>query len=462
MATSWDFDTDVVVVGGGACGLMAAVHAATHAGGVDVVLLEKNERWGCNAELASGTLQAAGTRLQQAADIDDSPEIMYGDIMRKNHGRSDPAVTMALCRQSAEMVHWFIDHLGLPLVLATEIRRIGHTRMRMHAHPTRSGKPIVRALRERLAALPNVVYADNTPGRGLVTDDQGQVIGVLVGPDGQVQRIRCKRVVLATDGFGASKEMLGRYIPEMRDALYVGAQGNTGEGIRWGMEVGAAVEHIEGYQGLGYVHPTSGTRINPGVVISGGIVVNRLAERFEREDQGYSEWAGVVLGQPGGIGITIWDERIQRLYAHAHTMVESLEAGTIVRADSLEELARHFGLEAAKLAASVEDYNRGVERGCDRLGRELLERPLAPPYYGAMITGGLAHTFGGLKIDVHGRVLRPDGAPVPNLYAGGGTAVGVSGDTPDGYLSASGLLTAYGLGMIIGQHSARTLREAPS
>ncbi|MBI2321863.1 MAG: FAD-dependent oxidoreductase [Chloroflexi bacterium] len=143
MATSWDFDTDVVVVGGGACGLLAAVHAATHAGGVDVVLLEKNERWDCNAELASGTLQAAGTRLQQAADIDDSPEIMYGDIMRKNHGRSDPAVTMALCRQSAEMVHWFIDHLGLPLVLATEIRRIGHTRMRMH-HRARAARALGR------------------------------------------------------------------------------------------------------------------------------------------------------------------------------------------------------------------------------------------------------------------------------------------------------------------------------
>ncbi|MBI2321864.1 MAG: FAD-binding protein [Chloroflexi bacterium] len=155
--------------------------------------------------------------------------------------------------------------------------------------------------------------------------------------------------------------------------------------------------------------------------------MNRLAERFEREDQGYSEWAGVVLGQPGGIGITIWDERIQRLYAHAHTMVESLEAGTIVRADSLEELARHFGLEAAKLAATVEDYNCGVEQKRDRLGRELLELPLVPPYYGATITGALAHAFGGLKIDVYGRVLRPDGALVPNLYAGGGTAVGISG-----------------------------------
>lgn len=460
METDWDLETDVVVVGAGACGLMAAAIAAIHAGGVDVALLEKCQRWGCNAEIASGTLQAAGTRLQQAAGIDDSPEIMAADIMRKNHGRSDPAVTLALCRKSAAMVHWFIDELGLPLELATEIRRIGHTRMRMHAHPSRSGQPIVSALRARVTSLSNLVYADNTPGRGLVTDDHGAVVGVLAGAHAPVQRIACKRVIVATDGFGANKEMLARYIPEMEHATYVGAQGNTGDGVRWGLEIGAAVEHIEGYQGLGYVHPTSGTRINPGVVIAGGIVVNRYGERFEREDQGYSEWAPVVLRQPGGVAVTIWDERIHRVYAHAHTMVESDQAGTILRVESLEELARRFELDSAKLAATVLDYNRGVEAGHDALGRELLELPLAPPYYGAWITGALAHTFGGLKIDVHGRVLRPDGRPVPNLYAGGGTAVGVSGNTPDGYLSASGLLTAYGLGMIIGEHVALSLRGA--
>ena len=168
-----------------------------------------------------------------------------------------------------------------------------------------------------------------------------------------------------------------------------------------------------------------------------------------------------MLRQPNGRAVVIWDERIQREYAHAHTMTESLKAGAIKRADDVGTLAGCFHLDASKLAGTIADYNRGVEDKHDALGRELLELPLAPPYYGAVVTGALAHTLGGLKIDVHARVLRPDGTPIPNLYAGGGTAVGLSGDTPDGYLSASGLLTAYGLGMIIGQHITACLRAAP-
>jgi fumarate reductase flavoprotein subunit len=453
----WDLEADVVVVGAGACGLMSTAIAAAAAPSAQILLLEKCSRWGCNAEIAGGTIQAADTRLQRAAGIEDSPDTMAADIMRKSRNKSDPAVTMALCRKSADLVHWFIDDLEVPLELATEIRRIGHTRPRMHAHPRRSGAPLIGALRNRVGSLDNVTYADDTPGRGLITDARGGVVGVLAGPDGQTQRIGCQRVVLATDGFGANREMIARYIPRMQDVLYVGAPGNTGDGIRWGMEIGAAVEHLSGFQGLGYVVPGHGTRINPGVVISGGIMVNRVARRFEREDQGYSEWSDVVLRQPDGIAVAIWDERIQREYAHAHTMTESLEAGAIKRAADMTQLALSFKLDPATLEATLGEYNRGVERKHDALGRTLLEEPLRPPFYAAYVTGSLAHTLGGLKIDAHGRVLRPDGAPVPNLYAGGGTAVGLSGDTPDGYLSASGLLTAYGLGMIIGEHVAGSL-----
>ncbi len=251
--------------------------------------------------------------------------------------------------------------------------------------------------------------------------------------------------------------MLEKHIPEMKDVLYVGAAGNTGDGIRWGMELGAAVENLGGYQGLGYVVPNFGTRLNPGVVISGGIMVNTRAERFEREDQGYSEWSNVVLGQPEGIAVAIWDERIQREYAHAHTMVESLEAGAIRRADDVRALAEAFRLNPERLTATIDEYNRGVRSKSDALGRQLLEEPLVAPFYASRVTGSLAHTTGGLKIDVNGRVLRQDGKPIPNLYAGGGAAAGISGDRPDGYLSASGLLTAYGMGMIIGQHIVNTL-----
>jgi len=454
----WDRGAEVVVVGGGGCGLMAAITAATFAGGVTVILLEKDSSVSPNSWIGGGMLQAAGTRFQRAVGIDDSPELMAQDIVRKNHGKSDPELTLHLCRRSADVVHWFADDLGVPIEFAPETVWLGHRRPRMHAHPRRSGAPLLEALRARIARLPNVAFADHTAGCGLITDAEGVVVGVLAGREGQVRRIGGRRVVLATGGFGASRDLLARYIPDVVDAPYLGSPSNTGEGIRWGMEVGAAVEHMTGYQGLGFAVPGTGTRLNPGLISAGGIMVNTAAERFDREDQGYSEWAGIVLRQPGGIAIAIWDEHIHRPIEWTNTMVTSQRAGAIVRCQEIREVARHFGLDEDRLVRTLGEYNRGVAEGRDWLGRELLTHQLAPPFYAAKVTGALAHTQGGLKIDFSGRVLRPDGSVVPNLYAGGGTAAGLSGDTPEGYTSGNGLLTAYTLGRIIGQHAVTSLR----
>ena len=85
---------------------------------------------------------------------------------------------------------------------------------------------------------------------------------------------------------------------------------------------------------------------------------------------------------------------------------------------------------------------------------ELLE----PPYHLAKITGALFHTQGGLVVDDHARVLREDRTPLPNLYAGGGAARGLSGPSRWGYLSGNGLLTATVLGRIAGREAAKQVK----
>jgi fumarate reductase flavoprotein subunit len=78
-----------------------------------------------------------------------------------------------------------------------------------------------------------------------------------------------------------------------------------------------------------------------------------------------------------------------------------------------------------------------------------------PPYYGVKVTGALFHTQGGLSINKDGRVLRKNGTKFPNLFAVGGSAVGVSGGKVEGYLSGNGLLTAVALGFVAGKSAAR-------
>ncbi len=435
---NWDLETELVVVGAGACGLMAAFAAAKR--GVEVILLEKDTKLGCNTELASGSIAAAGTRFQKALGIAGTSEEMAEDVMRKNGGRADREIVLALCRKAREVVDLIVDEVGLPLTLNTDAGRPGQSFLRMHNPPGRSGAPLVRAMHEALARFPSFTFADQTPGAGLLTDGRGAVSGVLCGPEGE-QRIGAQKVILACDGFGANKEMLREHIPEMAEAEYIGAQGNTGDGIRWGMALGAAVEHMSGHQGHGLVCPGYGTRLSPDIAVLGGILVNIDAERFVREDIGYSELAHVVLKQPRALAVEIFDQRIYDILAGTAHFRDSIEAGALRAGDTVEEIAAALRLDAAKLRASLQGSR------------------LKPRYYGAHITGGLAHTQGGLKIDVHGRVLRKDGSVIPNLYAGGGTAAGISGDSADGYLSGNGLLSALSMGLITGEHAAGAIKQ---
>ena len=73
------------------------------------------------------------------------------------------------------------------------------------------------------------------------------------------------------------------------------------------------------------------------------------------------------------------------------------------------------------------------------------------------VTGALFHTQGGLVVDGQARVLRPDGAALPNLFAAGGAACGVSGPEAGGYLSGNGLLTAVVLGRLAGRTAAQKI-----
>jgi fumarate reductase flavoprotein subunit len=452
----WALDAAVVVVGSGGCGLSAAIAAAQ--GGADVLVLEKQARPWSNTARSGGMIPAAGSRLQRAAGIHETPEALAEDILRKNGHASDRAATLHLARVAPRLVEWLADEVGVALELVTDFKYPGHGAFRMHAPPGRTGAALVADLRRAVDAHPRAEVIVEAPAVALVADDGGAVRGVVVGrPDGE-ERVRARRVVLASNGFAADREMLTRHCPAMADALYFGGEGNTGEGIRWGMALGGRVASMDAYQAHASVAVPHGILITYAVITEGGIQVSREGRRFGNEATGYSEHALLVLAQPGGVAWDVYDERIHRLALRFDDYRQAVEAGAVERGETLEALAAALGLAAAPLAATVAEYHAAADgRRADRFGRADCRR-LAPPFYGVRVTGALFHTQGGLVVDGDARVLREDGSPVPNLYAGGGVAAGLSGHGPGGYLSGNGLLTALGYGLLAGRHAAQTLR----
>ena len=110
--------------------------------------------------------------------------------------------------------------------------------------------------------------------------------------------------------------------------------------------------------------------------------------------------------------------------------------GAIKTAETIEELAIELGLPGPALTETI---NALPVEGADEFGRHFGPHPLAPPYCGVKVTGALFHTQGGLVTDGAGRVIRRDGRPFPNLFAGGGAACGVS--VPLGLAPASRILS---------------------
>ena len=174
-------DVDVLVVGAGACGLVAAI--AAHDAGVGVAIIEKLDRPGGNSSLSTGSVPAAGTRFQREAGIADSTEQFVADLLRTGGPTDCPDLLRSLVATSAETVEWLVDFVGVRMVLVTAYKHVGHSVPRLHAPVSRRGQDLVDDL---LAAVEKrgIPLAVGNGATALVSDGNGAVIGVDIETNG--------------------------------------------------------------------------------------------------------------------------------------------------------------------------------------------------------------------------------------------------------------------------------------
>jgi fumarate reductase flavoprotein subunit len=454
----WQAEADVLVVGGGGGGLVAAISAADE--GASVVLIEKSPQLGGNSALSSGSVPGAGTRFQREAGIDDSPQVFVEDVLRRTDNTAPRHLVELLARESAPLVEWLVDRVGAPLKLVPDLKKVGHSVPRTHAPPGREGSVLVQAL-ERAALAKDVVLAPGHPVERLILDDNGTIIGAAVEGNGRgvTDNVRASKVILAANGFGGNRDMLRKYCAEIAEAPYFGHQGNTGDAIRWGMELGADLANMAAYQGHASVAYPHGHLLSWTVMERGGFLVNKEGRRFVDETLGYSGCASKVRAQPDAVAFAVFDTRTHEyLLGTMPEYADLAQSGGVKIGDDVGEMARAFELPEEAVRATLAEYHAGIANGNDRFDRAAFGvSPLRAPYAMVRVTAGLFHTQGGLAVDSNAQPTR-NGVAIPNLYAVGGTAVGIAGaDGGRGYVSASGLLAALGLGRVAGRHAARSL-----
>jgi fumarate reductase flavoprotein subunit len=456
----FEYSVEVLVVGAGACGLAAAL--AAHDAATEVLLLERDNRPTGSTSLSAGLIPAAGTRFQREKGIDDSPAVFAADLIAKAKGRNDPAIVAAVAAASGPTIDWLSETHHIELHLVEGFYYPGHSRLRMHGPRSQTGADLQQSL---LSAASNagLDIVTGASVEDLYAEDDGTIAGVAFRRnDGKVETAGCAALILACNGFGGNPEKVMRFIPEMADADYCGHVSNTGDAIDWGTALGAALGDMGSYQGHGSVAYPHGLPLTWAVITQGGFQVNLEGRRFANEMRGYSEHAEEVIKQPGRLAWDIYDIRCEKPALAFHDYREIAKLGAVKRATSIEELATATGLPAAALKetfADVESCAKGEKT--DPLGRDFKGRPLlAPPFLACKVNGALFHTQGGLIIDSNARVIGKNGAPLPNLFAAGGAARGLSGPSSWGYLSGNGLLAATVLGRLAGETAGRQVKTS--
>lgn len=449
----------IVIVGGGACGLCAAIAASDD--GNEVLLLEQDDTLLGTTGMSTGLIPAAGTPEQREKGIEDSPEMFAADIQRKASNGADPVVVKRVTEESAETISWLREKHSVPLTLLGGFTYPGHSVMRMYGTPGRSGAELIAGL-EAAANNNGVDILTEALVDDLVVDSEQRVLGVRFSrPGGEVEEVGCDTLILACCGFAGNEEMVAKYTPDMLKATFHGHPGNKGHAIKWGEAMGARLADMDAYQGHGGLAYGHGIPILWPLIMEGGYQVNKEGKRFSDESKGYSEQAVKVIAQTEHVAWSIFDQRLYELMMDFEDFKDAVEAGAVVNGEDMASLAAKLRLPEQVLSETAAEVERcALGDGSDAYGRDFSKTPpLKAPFYAAKVTGALFHTQGGLEVDENARVLRANGQPFPNLFAGGGAARGISGAGAAGYIAGNGLLTATCLGKLAGRRAAKQIAQ---
>ena len=467
----YDVETQCVVVGAGACGLVAAL--ALSDANVDTLVLERDGKATGSTALSSGFIPAVGTRAQLRQGIDDHCEHFIQDIQRKAKQEADSSVVEAVVHKAGQALDWLESAHSFSWQVLDDFLYPGHSAHRMHTVPGKTGA----ALQEQLlsaaqragvdiathAQVDALIVDRSDRAEGGVADHTPVVHGVRVlRPDGVLETIRASAVILACNGYGGNTALMKRFIPEMASANYCGHAGNTGDAVIWGEQLGVPLKHTGAYQGHGSVAYGHNILITWALMMDGGVQINSKGLRFSNEHAGYSEQAVNVMSQPDHYAWNIYDQRLHEIGMGFPDYQTAVDAGAIVSAATVSELSATTRLPRQPLQQTLAHMDRlASSNSVDEFGRQFhADKQLNAPYYAVKVGPAVFHTQGGLTINNKAQVIDENGDPIVNLMAAGGAACGVSGSTVSGYLSGNGLLTAVSLGLIAAETTIAQLSTA--
>ncbi|MFV0352498.1 MAG: flavocytochrome c [Oscillospiraceae bacterium] len=417
---------DIVVIGAGGAGMTAAIQAAQD-GATNVVVVEKMPITGGNTTRSTGGLNAAATKYQEEAEIEDSVELFVQDTMKSGKELNDIELVTVMAENSAAAVDW-VNDIGGDLSVVGMFGGASVERIHRPSDTSAVGPMLVKALNNKMAEL-NIPVLLNTTATSILVDETGAVSGITAtNANGQEITINCKAVVLATGGFGANSEMVVQYNPDLQGFSTTNHSGATGDGIVMAEQLDVALVDMEQIQTHPTVNPDTSDMYTEGVRGNGAILVNTEGKRFVNELETRDVVSAAILEQPEAYSWLLFDEPVRESLKAIETYIS---AGIVFEADTVEGLAEQIGVDAATLQEMLDTYGGYVASGTDadfaRPDSSMLSELKTPKFYAAKCAPAVHHTMGGVKINTNTEVLNTEGTAIPGLFAAGEVTGGVHG-----------------------------------
>jgi len=451
---------DVLVVGGGASGSVAAITA--HDIGADVIILEKMPTTGGNCAVSGGNI-CTPTDMKFAE---------YLNIL--SFGTTDPDINEALVNGAMENVEWIrkmggeITPFKMPPVkifpgleegpgwphLPGSQYMVKYNIQKEGSEKDTSGARLWKLLNRNVESR-KIRVMTNTAAKEIMKDENGEVVGVLAEAGGEGISIKAKKAVILTTGSFENDEALKWEYLSAKPVKFLGSPGNKGDGIRLAQKVGADLWHMTAMGcTIGFQAPEFEAAFSVAFLNEGFLFVDKYGKRFMAEvgleihdfARFFSHLDAKNVEYPRLPSWAIFDDETRRsgpLYAgvvgynqlsYKWSSDNSTEIakGWIIKAESVEELSDKISVDKSVLEGTVTRYNDHCRAGNDAdFGRTsgTLRAIEGPPYYCIQIWPAVYACLGGPRRDKEARVLNPDGKPIPRLYSAGegGSVMGFLG-----------------------------------
>ncbi|UQS87332.1 flavocytochrome c [Nicoliella spurrieriana] len=417
---------DLIIVGSGATGLVAALQA--YELGLHPVILEKMAQLGGNTNRASSGMNAAETEVQLKHHIVDSFAAFYDDTLNGGDRQNNPELLHYFTTHAALAVDWLADH-DIELDDVTITGGMGTKRTHRPSSMAPIGNFLVTALLNLIQEAQIPVFTQVTVQK--IRMNAKQVCGVSAELfDGTNRQINGAAVILATGGFGANQQLIGSYRPDLVHYRTTNQPGATGDGLTLATDVGAALVDMEKIQ----VHPTvqqdhdHAFLIGEAVRGEGAILVDRTGHRFVNELATRKMVTAAINTRPEHDAYLILDQGV-RDHAKAIEFYDSI--GLVIHGSDLASLAANIGVDETNLRTTVEQWNQAVAIHTDAQFHRTtgMDRQLnQPPFFAIHVKPAVHYTMGGLKVNHQTEVLNSAAEPIAGLFAGGEVAGGLHGD----------------------------------